>query len=274
MLGFEIAGGTVMGKDHRAGSLGNQDAYYWFDSDKMTVAAVCDGCGGAPHSEVGAKLGARLVVEAVRRKLELSDFFDPDAMMEQVRKDVLAELRLLALNMGQSLTKIVREMFLFTVMGLALTARGAIIFSLGDGFYSFNGKLFREGPFPGNAPPYLAYGGLVESSLDSSRSSLFRFKTDIMLPLEMVKTICLASDGLEDLLAAADNDLPGKNELVGPLVQFWENDIFFKNPDAIRRRLFQINREVVRPDWENKSLERESGWLADDTTLVVVRRQP
>jgi len=274
MNGFEIAGGTVMGKDHRVTNLGNQDAYWWFESAKMIVAAVCDGCGSAPHSEVGANIGARLVVESVRKILDIYDSLDPDVMMERVRRDVLAQLRILALNMGQSLTQTANDLLLFTVMGFALTARGVIIFSMGDGFYAFNGKVFREGPFPGNAPPYLAYGGLIDSSLDVSESTMFKFKIDFMFPLEMVRSVLIASDGLEDLVAAADNDLPGKKEKVGPLKQFWETDFFFKNPDGIRRRLFQINREVIRPDWESRCLEKESGWLADDTTLVVVRRKP
>ncbi|MBU2036715.1 protein phosphatase 2C domain-containing protein [Patescibacteria group bacterium] len=273
MNGFEIAGGTVMGKDHRVISLGNQDAYWWFVSDKMIVAVVCDGCGSAPHSEVGAKIGARLVVESVRKILDLYDLLDPDAMMERVRRDALAQLRTLALNMGQSLTQTVSDLFLFTVMGFALTNRGVITFSVGDGFHAFNGKVFREGPFPGNAPPYLAYGGLIDSSLDVSESAMFRFKTDFMFPLEMVESVLIASDGLEDLIAAADNNLPGKKEKVGSLKQFWETGLFFENPDSIRRRLFQINREVIRPDWENQCLEKETGWLADDTTLVVARRQ-
>ena len=49
--------------------------------------------------------------------------------------------------------------------------------------------------------------------------------------------------------------------MVGPLSQFWADDAFYKNRDMVRRRLAVLNRGAG------------PGLLADDTTIVVVRRK-
>ena len=66
---FEIAAGTVSGRDHRQAGKNNHDAYVFSSDASGTVAVVCDGCGSGRHSEVGAKIGARLVAGALRRHL-------------------------------------------------------------------------------------------------------------------------------------------------------------------------------------------------------------
>jgi hypothetical protein len=55
--------------------------------------------------------------------------------------------------------------------------------------------------------------------------------------------------------------IPGRSEDVGPLSQFWTDDAYYENRDMVRRRLAVLNRG------------RHGGLLADDTTLVVVRRK-
>jgi hypothetical protein len=92
------------------------------------------------------------------------------------------------------------------------------------------------------------------------------------VPTETVQSIVIGSDGVRDLIAASDRQMPGKEEFVGEIAQFWQGDRYFQNPDAIRRRLSLMNRESVKPDWQNQHLIREAGLLPDDTTLVVIRR--
>jgi hypothetical protein len=57
------------------------------------------------------------------------------------------------------------------------------------------------------------------------------------------------------------------------LSQFWEEDRYFRNPDALRRRLALINSEYTHLDREAGVLIREPGLLPDDTTLVAIRRR-
>ena len=64
---FEIAGGSVAGRSHVLAGKGNQDAYHWSVEERSLVAVVCDGCGSGAESEVGAALGARLLVAEAAR---------------------------------------------------------------------------------------------------------------------------------------------------------------------------------------------------------------
>ena len=58
---FEWAAGSVAGRDHRRVGRNSQDAVRVVGDDGALVAVVTDGCGSAPHSEVGAHLLAQLL---------------------------------------------------------------------------------------------------------------------------------------------------------------------------------------------------------------------
>jgi hypothetical protein len=261
MLGFECAAGSVPGRDHVGhGRLlvgkNNQDAWAVYPAAGTLVAVVCDGCSGGRHSEIGAAIGARLVARAVSRHLVAgADIADA---LEPARQEVLGRLDTLAATLGADRAAVVTDYLLFTIVGVALTARDAAVFALGDGMIATNGDWQRLGPFPANAPPYLGYGLLQEPAP--------RFELLRVLPTPAVESIVLGSDGVEDLVAAADRAIPGTLEPVGAPEQFWRNDLFFRNPDALRRRLARINSPVFHPT-------HQPGLLHDDTTLVVLRRR-
>src|SRR3989344_4903992 len=146
---FEIAGGTTAGRDHRTSGKNNHDAYHYRVEGNLLVGVVCDGCGSSKHSEVGAKIGARLVVQAIVRQLRrleetqyrpLTEEVQPlPSFWESVRQEVLTELRALAGRMGDSLSAVVNDYFLFTTIGAIVTRYGASFFSLGDGVIIVNG---------------------------------------------------------------------------------------------------------------------------------------
>src|SRR4051794_26892607 len=108
---FEVAAGSVPGRDHLGrGNLlagrNNQDAYAWSCSEAGLVAVVCDGCGGGRHSEVGAQLGARLLVTALA-PVAPGDRAEPGAgdgtaWLERARLRVVGRLRALAAGMGRT----------------------------------------------------------------------------------------------------------------------------------------------------------------------------
>lgn len=276
---FEIAAGTMVGRDHIMAGRNNQDALHFLSSEKTTLAVVCDGCGSSKHSEVGAKIGARLIVETLTRllanlpdeKVSILNQSDMALLLERTRQDVLAQLRVLANQMGGlSFSQTISDYFLFTVMGMLLMPSGMFVFSLGDGIYIVNGEINQIGPFENNEPPYLAYG-VVGSSLGESSPELIKFQVHQHLPLEKFKSGLLGTDGVTDLIGAEKKNMPGKEEIVGPISQFWQEDRYFKNPDMIRRRLSILNRESIKPSWEERHLIREVGLLPDDTTMVVIR---
>lgn len=264
---FEIAGGSVPGRSHLRAGRPNQDAWAWRSRGDRLVAVVADGCGSGAHSEVGARLGARLVVERLWHQLESGASLEKESTWEAARRATLATLATLAESLGGSLAETVSELFLFTVVGVAIDGAVGRVFAAGDGLFALDDAITVLGPFPGNEPPYLGYGLLnadraprltVERAFDASR----------------VRSILLGTDGAAELHALADRPLPGGDGLVGPLSQFWRDDRPFKNRDAVRRRLALVNREVSRPVWHERRIDKDPGLLEDDTTLVVIRRKP
>jgi len=258
---YEIAGGTVTGRSHLLAGKPNQDAYAFVSRGEILVAAVCDGCGSGAHSEVGAQLGARIGTARLAERLEGGAQLDDPALWDGLRADLLGALRDLAAAMGGGLARTVTDHFLFTVVGLALVGDRGCVFAAGDGIAAVDGVITRLGPFPGNEPPYLGYGLLEPHAPGFSTVRAF----------EGARSVLLGSDGAADLADLAARSLPGGGE-VGPISRFWEDDRYFHNRDAVRRRLALVNRDVTRPLWEERRIERETGLLDDDTTVVVVRR--
>ncbi|HLD25680.1 MAG TPA: protein phosphatase 2C domain-containing protein [Candidatus Andersenbacteria bacterium] len=279
MKEFDVAGGTITGRDHLGrGNLlvgkNNQDVFRYSKTDQAIIAIVCDGCSDSAKSEVGANLGAQLLLAAIEQQLRRTPVLAQDDVpfpfWERVRQDVVAQLRVLALQLAGwsgSLSQVVSEYFLFTVVGAVLTKKMSSIISIGDGVAFLNGEMIRIGPFPGNAPPYLGYA-LVDSSIDAE---LLHFQTHRTVLTKDVRSLLVGSDGVADLAEVSGRTIPGKSELVGPLSQFWEQSRFFQ-PDQIRRRLSLVNSEVVSHDRSTGKPVREPGLLPDDTTFVVIRR--
>lgn len=243
---FEVTGGSVLGRDHLLAGRNNQDAFGWRQDAAGLAAVVCDGCGSAPRSEVGAVLFARLLPELFLRGLARGLVPGRD-LLDEVQREAIAKLRVVAEALGGDRRESVHDFFLFTIVGAVLHERGACLFSLGDGLALLNSERIDIGPFEGNAPPYLAYG------LCGREVS---FTLHRALPLSEVRTILLGTDG-----AAA---LPNLGQLV-------EDDRTFRNRDALRRHLALANREVLSV--EGGRLRRTPGALSDDTTLIAMRRR-
>lgn len=260
---FAMAAGSVLGRNHARLGKNNQDGYYSLRDRFATVAVVCDGCGSRPHSEVGAKLGSQLVAETLRRQLNRPS---PGVDWQQLKYELLIQLETIARAVCPA-PSFIEDYFLFTVVGTAITPLETVIFSLGDGVFAINGCVTTIPPYPDNSPPYLAYGLLAHpGSVD--------FCLQAQIPTERLESVLIGTDGIEDLMTAADRLLPGKQEKVGAIAQFWQDDRYFKNPDRVRRKLSLINRNATRLDPATKFPIEEPGLLADDATLMVFRKIP
>jgi len=259
---IQAAAGSITGADHMRAGKNNQDAWAVARTPAALVAVVADGCGSVPHSEVGAHLGAELVSSLLARALAKQPVTDPEGVRQTltaVQADVLAHLRLLAQGFMEPLPAVLGRYLLFTVVGALVTREFAAIFALGDGVIAWNQAVRTLGPFPGNEPPYLGYGLLAPEAAPRPFTLECWGRTDDLVSL------AIGTDGVADLLAHTRTPLPGRNEPLGEISQFWTDDRYFANPDALRRRLAQANRSGPRPG---------AGLLADDTTLVVLRRPP
>jgi hypothetical protein len=264
----------IAGRDHTTTQKNSHDAYHMVGQPGILVAVVCDGCGSGEHSEVGAKLGARIVTAQVLRYFHN----DPSAFrvgqidrgLMQVRRSTLSQIQLLADSMGESFSRSISEYFLFTILGVVVTYDHAFVFGAGDGVVAMNEQVtVLTPPGGGNAPEYLSYG-LVETD----KKGLVPFLQVVAdMPTSMLESLLIGTDGVKDLIGAAEKMIPGKSEKVGPLRQFWTDDKVFKNSFTIHRRLNLINRTVPQVDYERKVVNEEHGHLPDDTTLVTLRRR-
>ena len=253
---FVIRGGTVAGRRHLQAGRNNQDAFAWRQGEQGLVAAVCDGCSSGAHSELGARLGCELLVQALFEALSSPTCAElvegaagegagmragPLEALEQAQNGVLGALSRLACAMGgaapgsPSFLHALAEHFLFTVVGAALTEQRAFAFALGDGALAVNGALERLGPFPGNAPPYLSYP-LAEAGPVALQLRPLPAPGDL-------SSIVLATDGAAGL----------------DLTPFVDDPRVLANPDMVRRLLWMQGRHQK---------------LEDDATLVVIRRAP
>lgn len=251
---FEIAGGSVIGSYHRHVGRNYQDAARWI-TEPAIIAAVADGCGSALHSEVGAGLGAGLLVEALRRRAQIIDEADPATILGVVRLDMLDTLRRLTSELSsstESALAAIQEMFLFTLIGAVITARRYFCFAIGDGLIAIDGRV-RVLEAAENRPSYLGYGLLTKAEALSSR-----FQIHAAGDTESLDSILIGTDGAAPLVSVGDQN--------GGISRFWKEDRFFRHPHAITRELNRINMASPRPG-------RAVGRLEDDTTLVVIRRR-
>jgi serine/threonine protein phosphatase PrpC len=248
---FEYASGSIIGRNHVLAGKNNQDFYQISVNEKFIAAVVCDGCGSGKHSEVGAKLGAKLVIEEIRNFLNQDSQISNPEFWNLVKVNLLQKLQALV-NLVNGDLEFVNNYLLFTILGALITERETIAFSMGDGAIAINGEFNQIPAYPNNAPPYLAYGLYRPDSIN--------FEIRDRLPTSELESLLIATDGIDDLIKVED------------INQFWQEARYFKNPDSIRRKLAMLNREETKPDWQKRELTRRSGVLSDDTSLVVIRR--
>jgi hypothetical protein len=242
--------GSVVGSEHRRTGRGNQDAWHLQRSERAVIGVVADGCGGAPHSEVGAWIGARIWANALAGLLDEGLAPTDPALWSSACARCLERLGALVRSLPGSPIDLVHEALLFTVVGFVLTPAQLVVHAIGDGLVWLDGQLSELGPFPENRPPYLAYGLHGPTP-----------KVEIIHAIDpdRVGHLIVATDGAAELL-----DQPGGLEPFTDLAR----------PHAIDRRLAQLNRERLEIDWSAEYVARSHGQLSDDTTLLVLGRAP
>lgn len=284
---FEIAGGSVIGKDHVFCRKPNQDAYRFATRQDLLVGVVCDGCGDveSPYSQVGAELVSRLLVTNLINTITVNP-----GVLEAYRRETLMSLSVIAEELRGNLSHqsqavfqqpkfhhIVRDYLLCTAIGFAITPDMSYFFSIGDGIIYVNGKEIQIGPFPNNEPPYMAYD-LLETSLLKTDPGCLKFQQREQIPTEQLESWLIGCDGVGELRNSATRLIPNGASYVGDIAQFWTDDKYFKNKEAINRRLalintdyHKINREGARCI-EEVTMQVNPGLLHDDVTIITGRR--
>lgn len=282
---FELGGGSIPGKDHLFdGNLligkNNQDAFHISQTAGLTVAVVADGCGSKPLSEVGANIGSKLLVTSLTRQWQRHSALVKNQgltpalplILEAARQDILSHLRILAQAMTlESFSQAVCDHFLFTLVGAVICEHGAAFFSIGDGLIVVNGEVLHLGPFPGNEPPYIAYG-LLSSRWKDEELRFVVHRTVAAADLKNLQSFLIGTDGAGDLARASTLTLPGfPAESIGPISGFWSENRYFTKT-GLRKRLALIQSRYA--GIKNGELLIETPRLKDDTTLIVGRRRP
>lgn len=269
---FQFAYGSAAGRDHRRAvpPLNNQDALHVLHGRNGIVAVVADGCGSGENSEVGAHLGVRLLATLLMRHLDRGRPITGHAL-DRARKAVAGQILTLANSLGESLSEVVTRYFLFTLVGVVITEETTVFFNLGDGVVIINGEVIVLEPEEGNQSNYLAYE-LTGSEQTNADPSKLRFQIMRRLPTADLKDFLIGTDGVNELIAREASRLPGTEEVVGPISQFWTDSDYFDNEIALSFRLNLMARDVQKAS--NGRVIKRGGILGDDTTLVVGRRLP
>lgn len=284
---FKITSGSVIGRSHIRLGINNQDAHAYHVCDDGFVAVVCDGCGSGAFSEVGATMGSKIITNMLR------DFIKTYTLSARNKSHLLTDIEVFKKHAVLELCKIKRQLvsfitntaaimdaddfinmvidhFLFTIVGAVSIYPFGVIFSIGDGCYALNEKLIMIPPCESNSPPYIAYNTIANHVKEEVLSRSANFEICEMFNTEDLDSLLIGTDGVMDIEEAAENRIPGKEELVGPVNQFWNNEKYTKNSTAITRRLTQIKRHHSRV--KNGWLQHEQGHLSDDTTIILIKR--
>ncbi len=239
---------AVTGARHlRAARNGQDAAAVWVGVDAGCVV-VCDGCGSGGSSEVGARLGARLVRAALERRLAAGaspacrDLWD-DVRVEVV--GVLDDLVRAAVGEGDAVARaaFVEEHLLFTIVAAAVRGGEAAVWALGDGAYTIHAQTRELGPFDDNQPPYLAYDllGMPQTAEHE------------VIDATVAGAVLVATDGAAE---------------VG--LDVFGIDACLAHPDALRRRLTVLARGGEQIDWAAKRVVRTPAALQDDGAVAIL----
>lgn len=257
---FEVSGGSIIGMNHKGTGMNNQDAFLIDRIDENNfIMMVSDGCGSERDSEVGAKLGIRIFSKTIKEYYQYLDSMNAKEFIELIAD--MSSFKLSNIAEASGIQDDLASYFLFTLLGGITTPKSTILFSLGDGIFIINGVHYKQEPFDNNSPAYLGYRDLIKSSFKKED-----LKFNVMdLETSDIENLLIGTDGVNYLINSWDKTIPGKDQIIGNISQFWENDIYFTNPMAIHHRLNLINR--------HHCVTNQNGSLEDDTTFVVARRR-
>jgi protein phosphatase 2C-like protein len=241
---ISAASAAVTGARHVRVARNGQDAAASWVGEGAGAIVVCDGCGSGASSEVGARLGAQLVIGAIAARLARGE--RPGALWSGVRAEVTQVIAQLAEALPGQRAIAIRDHFLFTIVAAAVAGDEVCVWAIGDGGYAVGDRVCVLGPFEDNQPPYLAYDLLGMPQVAHVEASDAR-----------AGSVMVATDGAAELGLAALIDART-----------------LAHPDGLRRRLAVLARGSERIDWEARRIVRTPAALQDDGAVAVLRWQP
>ncbi len=146
-----------------------------------------------------------------------------------------------------------QDYFLFTFRVAVVTPDETLVFGIGDGVFSVNGRITIVDPGPDNAPPYVAYNLTALPTFPRVAPIVH-----CRLPTTALRSLIIATDGASELITRRSRPL-ADGTTVGGLEPFETEPRYVRNPSLLHKRLVVIG-------------DRHRS-LFDDTTLVLIRRK-
>ena len=255
---FFATSGSVTGREHARLGRNNQDGVALAARGDLLVAVVTDGCSSGKWSEVGARIAARWLVEWTPHYLRPATGASRESELRDLTTGLLRYLVMtgswLSAN-EESWMATLQDYFLFTFLVAVVTPAETLVFGIGDGVLSVNGRITVVDPGPDNAPPYVVYNLTTRALPASLRVAPI---VHCRLPTRALRSLIIATDGASELVARQSRPLTD-GTTVGGLEPFETESRYVRNPSLLHKRLVVIG-------------DRHR-CLFDDTTLVLIRRK-
>lgn len=213
MQGFQVRAATIIGRDHMFRQANCQDAYAFVESNEYIFGLVTDGCGEGAHSEVGAKLLAKFVVEEINLLLasgvsikEIPSVLFPHCLEFLRRLSFFLEAPVsrektkwpwLWLDHFSPSLKFVKNYLLCTILGFVMDETQGIIFAVGDGLIIINEEMIVRDEE--DKPNYIAYHLVDEQFLEKADQLPEKFDV-YQFEVGNLEHLAIATDGFESEL--------------------------------------------------------------------------
>lgn len=271
---FQIAIGSTPGKHHRANNRNlapNQDRVCSFSSEDLFLGLVSDGCGSQPHSEYGAEATVRILERIITARTERRNMAMDETWFTTLYMGLVHRLVQNARNNFRNPHTALNTHLMATAAGVIVTPETTVLFGAGDPVFVVNGKAhIWEAELDKNAPAYPVMSLAFQGPGDEETLGKFAFRT-LTFPTEQINTLAVASDGAVELLKICADEfyhVPGTDTPVGQFSQFFTNDAYYDDPEALGIRL-----NSLAQNWRNPGPPHHGGLLDDDTSLVAIRRK-
>jgi hypothetical protein len=276
ILNYTTVAGSVPGTSHITRMKNNQDAMKWYVDESMIVAIVSDGCSASnekniPHyNEIGSHILTNICIKTIVQYIKIygNEVVQWQFLWDRITSDILAQVKVITSSMDDDFTAAAKIYFQATLMGYIITPKKTIVFGCGDGMYAINGDItIVTPPADGNYPPYIIYS-LIGSSVYNFNDSAIRLQQFEIRDTDTIENICIGTDGVVDLINAAEKSIPGQNTIIGPLENIWTDKTYITNPFWLQNRLSLYNTAKAKRDSDN-SMVIHKGLLQDDTTIIL-----
>lgn len=206
---FAICRAVAQGRDHRRLHRDGQDGAAVAVSGLGLGLAVTDGCGSAPHSEVGARLGAAWLAENAPAHVASCVTGDGGALA--IERGLVAYLGAVATGITADPHRrdaLVHDLLLFSFVCGVVTDERVVVVGRGDGIVVHDGALHVLEPGPENSPSYVAYELSAAEGLRKDRTRVIvdaetHDGTSLLLATDGLLPLASDTSALESLLERA-----------------------------------------------------------------------